>query len=122
MKVNRKGSKKNNKAKNSKLSEKKRSQLIDSINRQYESVYMLDDFKSYNNTLSSVGKDYSLSKTMNVEHNMSKSSRNQVLKYTGSQSSNMKIAKQSFKNDQLQEFLRESNNEDDNLKGLYDSA
>jgi hypothetical protein len=116
LKVNGNGRIKRKRLHKSKIAVTKRSQLIDSIdNQEYESIYKMDDFKSYNKSHSSEeDREFAMSKSINVNYTSVQHVKNPVYKITGSQNSTFKKSKQPLKNDQLQDFFRESNDGDGN--------
>ena len=96
----------------SKANQKKRSQIIDDIEKDCEPIYLMDDFKSYNNKSWEEIKGKYISTTTAERVKTNYNSRNEETNLVGERnSSKFKINKQSYKHEDLQEFLRQTNRE-----------
>lgn len=96
-------------AQKSKVSQKKLSQIIDSIDKEYESVYLMEDFKSYNRSWENLDNNYMSSSTNERVQTNHHSRNDQSYNIKSGSGSKFKLNKHSMKHDELQEYLKETN-------------
>lgn len=94
----------------SKMEEQKRSQILKDASKEYESIYLLDDFKSYNKSCEDMEMKYKTNSTLEQKipvkiHN----SRNKIQGAIDKKhSSKFKLTTNSIKHQELQDYLKDS--------------
>ncbi|CAI2378618.1 unnamed protein product [Moneuplotes crassus] len=101
--------KKKEESEKSKISEKKRSQIIQDAEREYQSIYLMEDFKSYNRSCEEINVRFQTNSTAERRVPVMHNSRNKSQDTFGQkQGSKFKLTNNSIKHEELQEYLKDS--------------